>query len=135
MKLLLPILFPFMLLSQEPSRPKWIVDLEQSTEKNKAQHYWVSCIGTTGITWVLYEITDKPGLSSLIGGLAMFTIGWLKEDVYDGYMGKGVKSGGDKFMNGMGCVGGMMFGRVAIDIYEKKNYSVKELEAKKHILD
>lgn len=123
------------MLSAQKGEPKWMVDLANSTEKNDAQHYWASFVGTMGITWITYEITDNNTLSPIIGGLTMFAVGWLKEDIYDGMMKKGIKSGGDKFMNGLGDIGGMFAGRVLIDIHEKKYYSMKQFEEKKHILD
>lgn len=124
-KIILILLLSNLCYSQTSSDPKWMTELSQMTEKNKAEHYWTSFIGTMALSWCTYEITDRAGLSCWVGGVLMYGIGELKEDVWDGIMKKGVKSGGDKFMNGMGCSGGMIGGRVLINEYEKKYcYSV-----------
>lgn len=111
------ILIPFLSFGQTS---KWITELENSTEKNKAAHYWASSIGVVVIGTSINYYIDDPGVSSLRAGVVMFGIGELKESVWDGAMGKGVKSGGDRFMNGVGCVAGMMKCRVVIDIRESK---------------
>ncbi len=102
------------------TQPQWMEDLSNSTEKNKAAHYWASFGGTIVFSEIFYHYTERPGLSPILGGLLMFAVGMLKEDVWDGKMHMGVKSGGDKFMDGMGCAGGMMAGRVVIHIREKR---------------
>lgn len=112
------ILIPFITFGQTTTTPKWVIDLENSTELNKAQHYWVSSIGVVVIGTSINHYIEKPAVSSLIAGVVMFGIGELKESVWDGIMNRGVKSGGDRFMNGVGCVAGMMKCRVVIDIRE-----------------
>nr|WP_298658929.1 hypothetical protein [uncultured Flavobacterium sp.] len=110
-------MFPTFINSQNL---KFIDELSQMSEKNKSQHYWVSNIGTTAIGYGLYRLTGRIGLSCLGGGLIMYGIGELKEDVWDGYLKKGTKSGGDKFMNGQGCLFGIPQARVVIDIHQRK---------------
>lgn len=103
------------------SEPKWIQELANSSEKNKAQHYWASNIGTMLIGSTIYHYTERPGLSSLASGVLMFGVGAAKEFIWDGKMNRGVKSGGDIFMNGWGCLTGMIQVRVFIDIKQRKN--------------
>jgi len=111
------LLIPFISFGQTP---KWIDQLSQMSEKDKAKHYWVSNLGTMAIGGVVYHYTERPGLSSLAGGVTMFGIGAAKEFIWDGKMKKGTKSGGDLFMDGWGCLVGMMQIRVVIDIKERK---------------
>ncbi len=118
--LLLALMLSLSVTAQQSSTPKWIEDFSNSDEKSNAAHWWISCAGTIAIGETIYYFTDNKPLSTIAGGLIMFGAGWLKEDIWDGRMGRGVKSGGDKFMNGMGCTGGMMGHRVIIDVREKK---------------
>lgn len=107
------LLIPFFTFGQNP---KWINQLGQSSEKDDAKHYWVSALGTIGASSIIYHYTNKPGLSCLLGGAFMFGVGVGKEYIWDGMMKRGVKSGGDIFMDSMGVLGGMMGARVRIDI-------------------
>lgn len=112
------LLIPFFTFAQQ--QPKWMNELGEMSEKNKAQHYWVSNLGTMAIGSIVYHYTNRPTLSSWAGGITMFGIGCAKEYIWDGKMKRGVKSGGDTFMNGWGCIFGIMQCRVIIDIKQRK---------------
>jgi len=103
-----------------------MTELNEMSEKNMAQHYWVSSVGTVIIGHGIYKLTGRVGLSCFSGAVIMYGIGELKERVWDGKMGRGVESGGDRFMNGMGCFFGIVKTRVVIDICQKR-------EKEKHI--
>lgn len=118
------LLIPFLSLGQ--TQPKWMEDLSNSTEADKAKHYWVSAIGTCVIATSLDHYIERPTISSWVGGITMFGVGLGKEYIWDGRMKKGVKSGGDMFMDGMGCLGGMIIGRVVIDLKDKKNKQIRK---------
>lgn len=118
------LLIPFLSLGQ--TQPKWMDELSNSTEKDKAKHYWVSAIGTCVIATSLDHYIERPTISSWVGGVTMFGVGLGKEYIWDGRMKRGVKSGGDLFMDGMGCLGGVMIGRVIINIKERKRWRIKE---------
>jgi len=107
--------------------PKWMTELSQMTEKNKSQHYWVSSIGTVIIGHSIYRLTNRVELSCFSGAVIMYGIGELKESVWDGKMKRGVESGGDRFMNGMGCFFGIAKTRVLIDI-QQRNEEKKPIE-------
>lgn len=131
MKIIVLILISF---SLSASGPKFIDELSQMSSKNKAQHYWVSNIGTMAVGHFLYIKTGRVALSCLGGAVIMYGIGELKERVYDGYFKNGVNSGGDRFMNGQGCFFGVFQTRVEIDIWQRNNpKKAQEIEFKKHI--
>lgn len=124
---------PFLCLSKEP---KFLVELSQMSTKNKAQHYWVSNIGTVAIGHFLYIKTGRVALSCFAGAAIMYSIGEVKERFWDGYLGKGVESGGDRFMNFQGCFFGIPQTRVEIDIWQRHNpKKAQEIEFKKHMFD
>ena len=118
------LLIPFLSLGQ--TQPKWMDELSTSTEADKAKHYWVSAIGTTILSTSINHYIERPTISSWVGGVTMFGVGLGKEYIWDGKMKRGVKSGGDLFMDAMGCLGGMMFGRVVIDLGDKKNKQIRK---------
>jgi hypothetical protein len=93
----------------------------EGSESGRVKHFYASAIGTTLIGNEINKRIDKPMLSTWLGGISMFGIGAAKEIVWDGMMQKGVKSKDDLFMNGWGCLTGMMVCRVVIDIKEKKH--------------
>ncbi len=119
MRLLLALLFVAQIATAQ-NTPNFLQEYSQASERSNAAHWWVSCGGTFLLGETYSCFTDNKALSTIGAGLTMFTIGWLKEDVWDGRMKRGVRSGGDKFINGMGCLAGMMAFRVKLDIKEKK---------------
>lgn len=103
----------------------WDFDMDK---KDKQAHMWASGLGTIVLGNTYYHFTERPGLSSILGGVTMFGIGLTKEIVYDGIMKRGVKSKGDLFADGWGCVTGIIMCRVVIDIKEKKQSKNKVYE-------
>ena len=118
------LLIPFLSLGQ--TQPKWMDELSNSTEHDKAKHYWVSAIGTCVIATSLDHYIERPTISSWVGGVTMFGVGLGKEYIWDGRMKRGVKSGGDVFMDFWGCFTGMAIGRVVIDLKERKNKQIRK---------
>jgi hypothetical protein len=92
----------------------------EGSESGRAKHFWVCNIGTTLIGNEINKRINRPGLSCISAGAIMFGAGYLKEEIHDGIMKRGVKSKDDLFMNGWGCLTGMMVCRVVIDIKERK---------------
>lgn len=112
------LLIPFLSLGQ--TQPKWMEELSNSTEADKAKHYWVSAIGTCVIATSLDHYIERPTISSWVGGITMFGFGLGKEYIWDGRMKRGVKSGGDVFMDFWGCFTGIAMARVTIDLKQRK---------------
>lgn len=109
----------FLILAASVNAQSWSNDFGKS-DKNSIKHYWISNLGTMGLGYGYYKLTDKPMLSSFLGGLTMFGVGYAKEVVWDGKMGKGNKSTSDLFFDGWGSLTGMLQCRVVIDLEQRK---------------
>jgi hypothetical protein len=99
-------------LNLNAKTPAWFDD--------KAKHWWVA-FGLTVVTAeITYQITDKVNLSVCAGGIIGEGATLGKELIWDGYLGKGVRSLGDGVVGTMGTVTGMMVMTVKFDIQRKK---------------
>ena len=75
-------------------------------QKDKIDHAVYSAYGSTLIGMVANAVLHSPAVSALIGFALMFTIGLLKEFVYDRKFNKGQFELYDIFANWIGCMVG-----------------------------
>lgn len=113
-------------IAMAQQKQTFLEEFGQASERSNAAHIYISAGGTFLIGETIYYFTENTVASTIGGGVTMFVIGYLKEDVYDGLMKRGVKSKGDKFANGFGCVLGMMSFRIRLDVKHKNE--IKRLE-------
>lgn len=82
------------------------------------------------------QITDRPVLSCVIGGLAGIGAGIAKECIYDREFKNGVYSKKDMFLTGWGAVIGSMIMTVKFDLnYKKRQKEFIRLTNSKRILE
>ena len=76
-------------------------------QKDKIDHAVYSAYGSTLIGMIANAVLHSPAVSALIGFALMFTIGLLKEFVYDRHLNKGQFELYDIVANLVGCVVGL----------------------------
>lgn len=111
MKLILLILFPFLLQSQR----KW-TDYDT--------HVHVSGNLTSGISSMLYAKTERNLLSNLAASGIVSMIGLGKECIYDGLMNRGTKSAIDMEANTKGIMIYFFFNITIVHNVEMHNYKL-----------
>ena len=110
MKLLLLILFPFLLSAQR----KW-TDYDT--------HVHVSGNLTSGISSLFYAKTERNLLSNLAASGIVSGIGLGKEFIYDGYLNRGHKSAIDMEGNVKGIIIYFFFNITIVNSLEKKQFN------------
>jgi len=100
MKYLL-ILIPFTLFSQK---------LFNDTNLHTQAGINIANFGASSITFIQYEFCKEVKLSlSLLGGFTLgVAVGNAKEDIWDGYLGMGVKDNKDRLNTGYGALLGTL---------------------------
>lgn len=112
MKTLLLILIPFTLFSQN----------------DYDKHYMVSVNISSYVGSSTYYLSKRPLLSALTGLGASFLVGMGKEFIYDGMMGKGVKSELDLDADFRGSLVGTFFTFGITNTIDKKRDKLDSLK-------
>lgn len=96
-------------------------------QQDYAKHYMISVNLSSFIGSSFYYITKKPLISAGIGLGTSFLIGKAKEDIWDGMMGKGVKSNDDLDGDGRGSLVGAFFTFGITNTIDKKRNTLDSL--------
>ena len=87
---------------------------------SRDKHMIVSSALTIGITEITFQLTKKQGLSLGVGVVSAWTIGYIKEAIWDKKLKKGTYSNWDIADNSWGIATAIPVMIVRFDLYNKK---------------
>lgn len=93
-----------------------------------AKHVYAGVLITAASGSIVYQITDKPGWSVLLGFTCGVGAGLAKEFIWDKAMGKGTFNKWDAFETAWGAGIGSICLRVGIDVHERRRLSKEDKE-------
>lgn len=105
-----------------------LISFTLSSQTDYDKHYMVSVNLSAFVGSSTYYLTKRPLLSALTGLGASFLVGLSKEFVYDGIMGKGVKSNGDLDADLRGSLSGAFFTFGITNTIDKKRDKLDSLK-------